>query len=354
MSISLFRIVRVTIILFAFGLSELNAQTMFILKENGLLLSQKVSDIQKITFSEGDIVLCKTDGKSELYSDTIIRYLNFENLKLIQSDAGMALTVNEGAKVTLDGMASSGPFDDALMFNWFAPDGISLSSPTVSKPTFTAPEVTKDTTFVFKLYVSDGRNISSLDSVSIKVLNVNKTPTIVSPLALIVAQNVYFEDTIVGLDPDNDLITLSMENIPAFVKLSRISDNQYSISGTFPSMYYGKMEYDLTCSDGLLTVQYKISFDVTGVNPIPSQVELSDRANSKNVYPSLVSDVINIDNRNVHYSTFSLYNDQGQCLQTGALIGGINRITLAGNTSGLMMLQLRGDAQHLDVKLIKK
>lgn len=354
MSISLFRIVRVTIILFAFGLSELNAQTMFILNENGLLLSNNVSTIQKITFSETDIVLYKTDGKSELYSDTIIRYLNFENLKSIKSDAGMALTVNEGAKVTLDGTTSSGPFDDALMFNWSAPGGILLSSPTVSKPTFTAPEVTKDTIFVFKLYVSDGRNISAMDSVNIKVLNVNKIPALTSPLALNVAQNEYFEDTIVGLDPDHDLLTLSIENSPAFVKLIRISDNSYMIAGTFPSTYYGKMEYVLSCSDGTSTVLYIIYFDVTGVNPIPSEVELTDWANSKNVYPSLVSDAINIDNRNVHYRSFSLYNDQGQCLQTGALIGGINRITLAGNTSGLLMLQLRGDTQYLDVKLIKK
>lgn len=262
MSITLFRIVRVTIILFAFGLSELNAQTMFILKENGLILSNNVSTIQKITFSESDIVLYKTDGKSEFYSDTIIRYMNFKNLKSIKSDAGMALTVKEGDKVTLDGMASSGPFDDALMFNWSAPGGILLSSPTVSKPTFTAPEVTKDTIFVFKLYVSDGRNISEMDSVNITVLN------------------------------------------------------------------------------------------VTGENPIPSEVELTDFANS--IYPSLVSDVVNIDNRNVHYRTFSLYNDQGQCLQTGTLIGGINKVTLAVSTSGLLIMHLQGDTQHLDVKLIKK
>lgn len=261
MSISLFRIVLVTIILFAFGLSELNAQTMFILKENGLLVSKNVSTIQKITFSDTYMVLYKTNGKPELYSNTNIRYLNFENLKSINSDAGMALTVNEGAKVTLDGTTSSGPFDDALMFNWSAPAGIFLSSPTVSKPTFTAPEVTKDTVFVFKLFVSDGRNISEMDSVNITVLN---------------------------------------------------------------------------------------------VVPIPSLVVLPEGADTKSVYPSIVSDAVNIDNRNAHYRSFSLYNDQGQCLQTGALNNDINRITLAGNSSGILLLQLRGDTKHLNVKLIKK
>jgi len=266
----------------------------------------------------------------------------------------MPLTVKEGDKVMLDGAASSGPYDDALMFNWSAPSGILLSSTTVSKPTFTAPEVTKDTIFVFKLYVSDGRNVSEMDSVNIKVLNVNKMPSIVSPLTLKVTQNEYFEYTIVGLDPDNDLLSLSIENIPGFVKLCRISDNSYMISGTFPSIYYGKMEYVLSCNDGKSTVLYKIYFDVTGVNPIPSELELTDCANSKNVYPSLVSDMVNIDNTNVHYRTFSLYNDHGQCLQTGTLIGGINKITLAVSTSGLMIMQLQGDTQHLDVKLIKK
>jgi hypothetical protein len=354
MSISLFRIVLAAMFLLAFGYSEMNAQTMFILNENGLLVSKNVSTIQKITFSESDIVLYKTDGKSELYSDTIIRYLNFENLKSIKSNAGLSLTVKEGDKVTLDGSASSGPFDDALMFYWTAPGGVVLSSTTISKPIFTTPEVTRDTTFVFKLYVSDGRNISEMDSVDVKVLNVNKMPSLVSPLTLNVAQNEYFEDTIVGLDLDHDLLTLNIENSPAFVTMSRISDNSYKISGTFPSNYYGKMEYVLSCSDGSSTVLYKINFDVSGVNPIPSEVKLNDYANSKNVFPSLVSDVVNIDNTNVHFRTFCLYNDQGQCLQTGPLSGGMNKVALEAGPSGLLFMRLQGDVEHLNVKLIKK
>lgn len=185
MLIPLLRIYLITMILLAFGLTDMHAQTMFILKENGALSTMNVSSIKKIVFSETGIVLQKADGKSDLYNDSIIRYLNFENLKSIKSDAGYDLIVKEGDKVSLDGTISSGPFDDALMFNWFAPGPIQLSSVAVSKPTFIAPEVKADTTFVISLFVSDGRNIAPLDSVSILVMDVEKLPASAPPVAAV-------------------------------------------------------------------------------------------------------------------------------------------------------------------------
>ncbi len=85
--------------------------------------------------------------------------------------AGANQTVNEGETVTLDGSASSDPDNNTLTYNWTAPSEITLSSNTVAKPTFTAPEVTTDTVYKFTLVVNDGMVDSSGDEVIITVKN---------------------------------------------------------------------------------------------------------------------------------------------------------------------------------------
>jgi hypothetical protein len=85
--------------------------------------------------------------------------------------AGADKTVFEGTVIILNGSASSDPDGNPLTYKWNAPDGITLSSTTVAKPTFTAPEVKKDTTFTFSLLVNDGIVDSNPATVKVTVLN---------------------------------------------------------------------------------------------------------------------------------------------------------------------------------------
>lgn len=95
--------------------------------------------------------------------------------KLPLANAGADQSVNEGTLVTLNGLASSDPDNNPLTYLWIAPAGIALSSATASKPTFTAPEVKKDTLLNFSLIVNDGSINSLPSSVKISVKNVIKT-----------------------------------------------------------------------------------------------------------------------------------------------------------------------------------
>lgn len=88
------------------------------------------------------------------------------------ANAGVDQTVNENAMVTLDGSFSSDVDLDNLTYKWTMPTGLTFSSAIVAKPTFTAPEVKKDSTLVFTLVVNDGIVDSPPANVKVLVKNV--------------------------------------------------------------------------------------------------------------------------------------------------------------------------------------
>jgi hypothetical protein len=87
--------------------------------------------------------------------------------------AGGDQTVNEETLVQLDGSLSSDPDNELITFKWIAPPVVTLSSTTISKPTFTAPLVHRDSVIIIKLVVNDGKLNSDTDKVSITVKNLN-------------------------------------------------------------------------------------------------------------------------------------------------------------------------------------
>lgn len=114
-----------------------------------------------------------TDGKFASGATAFVQLSAFTN-KAPVANAGPDQSVNEGALITLDGSASSDADGNPLTYKWTAPAGIILSSATASKPTFTAPEVKKDSAVFFTLVVNDGQINSLTDTVRIEVINAIK------------------------------------------------------------------------------------------------------------------------------------------------------------------------------------
>lgn len=84
------------------------------------------------------------------------------------ADAGPDQTVQKKTLVTLDGIGSSDPDGDSLVFAWTAPAGVSLSASDAASPTFTA---LRGGAYMFLLTVGDGRGGTDSDSVVITVMN---------------------------------------------------------------------------------------------------------------------------------------------------------------------------------------
>ncbi|NME66751.1 PKD domain-containing protein [Flammeovirga aprica] len=88
------------------------------------------------------------------------------------ANAGENQMVFKGDLVTLDASLSESKTQNALTYNWTAPEGITLSDANAAMPTFTAPEVEETTTYTFKLTVTDGENTSPETTVTVTVQKV--------------------------------------------------------------------------------------------------------------------------------------------------------------------------------------
>lgn len=113
------------------------------------------------------LTLVVNDGKADSAPATVT--VTVAANQAPKASAGADQTVSPGAKVTLDG-AGTDPDkwpNAALSYEWTAPSGVTLSSTTDPKPTFTAGAVA-GTTYTFTLKVSDGE-LSGSDDVVITV-----------------------------------------------------------------------------------------------------------------------------------------------------------------------------------------
>lgn len=144
---------------------------------NGITLSSETSS--KPTFTAPEVTqdtqytftLFVNDGTSGSTSDQVVITVK-QISKVPLANAGPDQTVNEGSLATLDGSGSTSDDNSVLKYKWTAPNGIILSSETVSNPTFTAPEVNQDTQYTFTLFVNDGTSSSNPSQITVTVKNI--------------------------------------------------------------------------------------------------------------------------------------------------------------------------------------
>jgi len=88
------------------------------------------------------------------------------------ADAGPDQTVDEGVTVTLDGSNSTDPDDGIASYQWAQIGGISvtISDPTTSQPTFTAPDVGPNgEALTFQLTVTDYGDLQTSEEVIVSI-----------------------------------------------------------------------------------------------------------------------------------------------------------------------------------------
>jgi len=120
-----------------------------------------------------------TDSGGLQSADTCIVTVTWVNLPPT-ADAGPDQTVDESVTVTLDGSNSTDPDDGIASYSWAQISGnsVTLSSTTVFRPTFTAPNVgPSGASLTFQLTVTDSGGLQSTGSCIVNVSWVNLAPT---------------------------------------------------------------------------------------------------------------------------------------------------------------------------------
>lgn len=166
------------------------------------------------------IVLTVDDEQSEnnIDTDTILVTVYHINKQPI-ANAGTDIVTREQKLVTLNGSASYDPDAlDTLTFMWQPPIGITLSSTTVQKPTFTSPDITEPTDYSFILTVYDEpknktKSVNTMASHDIDTVVVTVNPN-KAPVAAGYNQTVNATETVtlpgaLSFDPDGDILTYS-------------------------------------------------------------------------------------------------------------------------------------------------
>jgi hypothetical protein len=101
----------------------------------------------------------------------------------LRADAGVDQSVNQGAKVTLDGGGSAGDIDS---MSWSAPAGVTLTGATTATPTFTAPTTAGKLTFTLTV---TGNGKTQTDTVDVTVKASNPAAAVITPVGATVLQN---------------------------------------------------------------------------------------------------------------------------------------------------------------------
>jgi hypothetical protein len=190
------------------------------------------------------------DGKGGSASDSVsIRVLNVAAANHAPTVyAGPDITMNENQSVVMAASASD-PDGDSLTYSWTC-NGGSKSSTTVLNPTYYAPSVTSDTTYICTLTVTDSHGASASDSLSIRVKNVcetNHAPTVYAGPDITMNENQSVVMAASASDPDGDSLTYSWTcNGGSKSSTTVLNPTYYAPSVTSDTTY----NCTLTVSDG--------------------------------------------------------------------------------------------------------
>jgi len=266
-----------------------------------------------------------------------------EYLTLLPSpvaNAGADAAVNEGAVVTLDGSKSTAPNAEALTYRWIAPAGITLSSTTEAKPTFTAPAVTADKTYTLTLVVSYGTAKPVADQLVVTVKQVDVAPTVKNPIADVsvfngaAAQVINLKDVFTDADVA-DVLTYSVVNSNDDVVSALIEGTNLTLS--FDAINTGTSVMEVTATSNGKSVKATFNIEVKLFVGIKAMGDASMQ-----VYPNPTRGKTELQLSQVSKAgtMITVYNYAGQVIYKSVTANMKTTIDLTGNPAGMYFIKV--------------
>ena len=224
-----------------------------------------------------------TDPLGKFATDTVMITVTAGDNDAPTANAGEDQTVGEGATVTLSGSGTD-PENEDLTYAWSQTSGttMTLSGGNTATATFTAPSsLTANATLVFQLTVTDARNESGTDSVTITVTFSNQSPTANAGSDRTVNEGDAVTLSGSGTDPDNDAMTYSWRQSSGTPSVTLTGDTTLTPSFTAPSQLAAdaSLVFELTVTDDdNATHTDTVTITVTaGANDAPTATAGSDQ-----------------------------------------------------------------------------
>lgn len=186
--------------------------------------------------------------------------------------------------VSLNGAGSTDPDGTISSYQWTRIDShtgipVSLSSTSAAQPSFEAPSVTSDTTFEFKLTVTDNDGAKATDQVQITISNVNIPPTANAGPNQTRPETTNGSPTTITLngstseDPDGTITQYNWRRTGSLSSLTTTLQNPYTATPFFVSPDIDTdttLEFELTVTDNIgAAAQDTVQVTLTRVNQPP-------------------------------------------------------------------------------------
>ncbi|MFO0595023.1 MAG: myxosortase-dependent M36 family metallopeptidase [Myxococcaceae bacterium] len=190
------------------------------------------------------------------------------------ANAGPDLVADERTVVTLTSAASTDADGNTLTARWTQTAG---PSATLTNGTFTAPEVSADTTLTFALVVNDG-TLDSLapDTVDVLVKQVNRAPVVSAGADATFEERASFQLVGTATDPNGDPLTLTWRQVSGPLALVGAT-NALTLQGAAPEVTAdATLVFELAASDGTTSTTDQVSVSVKQVNRAPTVRAFAD------------------------------------------------------------------------------
>jgi len=219
--------------------------------------------------------LTVSDGQDSSTISATLNVTNAINEPPVITPVAADVTVDENTQAVLSVNVTDQDPNDTFTFNWVqlsGPQATIVSGATSAMLTVTAPEVEEDSSAVFQVAVSDGKD-TTLNTLTLNVTNVVNTPPVVTPVATEVTVDENGQATLsVDVSDQNpeDTLTFSWTQVSGPTASISGADTA-TITVTPPAVTATtNLVFEVAVSDGTNVTTSQITLVVNNVSPPPT------------------------------------------------------------------------------------
>ncbi|MFW5767005.1 MAG: T9SS type A sorting domain-containing protein, partial [Bacteroidota bacterium] len=335
----------------------------------GMLISVKISQTTEENFSAYSMDY----GTNWTMLDDSIQYTNVQMMnENVGWAGGFNMDENSGGIYKWAGIPgmtdpyfTSSPLTEIIMsenytYNITAedPEGLPLTISEITTPDWltlvdngdgtatlsgTAPDIALESeTFNVELEVSNGDGTGSQDFI-ITVLTSNQAPEITSsPLTDAIVDEAY-NYTVTADDPDDDDLSFTLVEAPAWMSMTDNGDGTADLSGTPDATSAFGLPVEVSVSDGMFDDSQSFSIVITESSVFDFGFGIVS------IYPNPSAGQFTIENcQGIKYEIYSL---DGRLISNGEIENHLHKIQLEDEGQGIYLLKLSSADQNGTIKL---